>query len=126
MKNIAWLTLFTIILTLFAACGPSAAPPAAPAADIVGQITAIQPAEAPGDLIGSVLIEGTREENPQYDRASVRITAETRILQGDDRQPVTFEALETGQRVEARFSGPVMESYPVQALAGEIVILEQP
>jgi hypothetical protein len=59
------------------------------------------------------------------DRASVAVTAATRIVdaRSGERRVVTVDALAVGQRVEARFAGPVAESYPVQAVAGEVVIL---
>ena len=41
-----------------------------------------------------------------------------------ERRPATFEALQVGQKVEAWFTGPVAESYPVQAVASDIVILK--
>ncbi len=77
-------------------------------------------------IVASVLVEGVLEKDTGFDRAHVKITERTRILKSDGEalHPVTFEALKTGQRVEARFIGPVAESYPVQAMAGEIVILE--
>ena len=36
----------------------------------------------------------------------------------------SFQELHVGQRVEAWFQGPVAQSYPVQATAGRIVVLE--
>jgi hypothetical protein len=72
------------------------------------------------------LVEGELEEDTQYDVASVSITEETRIFElvGKERRLVLFEALELGQRVEVQFIEPVLDSYPVQARAGEVVILE--
>ncbi len=92
-------------------------------ADIRGNITNIQQADG---TAGSVLIEGALEDDTQYDRAVVNITDQTRILkqEGEERVPAAVEDLEVGQRVEAEFTGPVLESYPVQATASEIVILE--
>jgi len=37
---------------------------------------------------------------------------------------VSFEALEAGQQVQLWFTGPVMESYPAQARARQIVITD--
>ena len=97
--------------------------------DIRGKITNIHRANTDGGndkLLGSVMIEGVKEADTEFDKASVRITNETRIFdqRGKERKQASFDALKTGQKVEARFTGPVMESYPVQATAGEIVILK--
>lgn len=90
---------------------------------IRGNITNIQQVDG---RAGSVLIEGALEDDTQYDRASVNITDQTRLLKqvGQERVPATVEDLRVGQRVAAKFTGPVLESYPVQATASEIVILE--
>jgi hypothetical protein len=71
------------------------------------------------------LIEGPIADGTRFDKASVRITSETRIWvqQGAERRPASVEDLADGRQVEARFTGPVAESYPVQATASEIVIL---
>ena len=94
--------------------------------DIRGSISTIR--EASEDhknrgVFASVLIEGALELDTLVDRAVVTITRDTRI-QNQDGQSLGIEALQTGIRVQALFSGPVMESYPVQATASEIVILK--
>ena len=128
MKSIRLLGLLIGLISLLLGCGPSGIIPGA-GADIRGSITDIQQADAQSreeGIIGSVLIEGVIEEDTEFDKASVTITDKTRVLEqkGEDRLSVTFESLKIGQRVEARFTGPVMESYPVQATASEIVILK--
>lgn len=96
--------------------------------DIRGKITNIHRADRDADhqILGNVLIEGVKEADTQVDKASVRVTNETRIFykRGKERKQVSFDALKTGQKVSARFVGPVMESYPVQATAREIMILD--
>jgi endonuclease/exonuclease/phosphatase family metal-dependent hydrolase len=95
--------------------------------DIRGQITNIRRASADGDkLLGTILIEGKKEADTNVDKANVRVTNETQIFdaRGKERRPVSFTNLKIGQKVAARFIGPVMESYPVQATASEIVILK--
>ena len=74
----------------------------------------------------TVLIEEDPLEDSGSDKASAKITPETEISrrQGQNRVPAAPEDLEAGQLVEATFSGPVAESYPVQATAGSIAILE--
>ena len=89
-------------------------------------MTEVQLAGAGGQqILGTALIEGPIADGTRFDRAAVRITGETRIWeqQGSEHRAVAVDALATGQRVEARFSGPVADSYPVQATAAEIIIL---
>ena len=94
-----------------------------------GAITHITRAEGEGrhKVLGRALIEGAKEPDTQVDKASVTVTAETKLFikRGGEREPAEFAALKKGQRVEARFTGPVRESYPVQATAAEITILEE-
>lgn len=58
------------------------------------------------------------------DRASVRVTPSTRILVGAG--PETTDGavrdLVTGVTVRVWFTGPVAESYPVQATAGTVLV----
>ena len=95
--------------------------------DIRGEITNIHRADRDVNhkLLGNILIEGVKEADTQVDKASVRVTHETQIFdeRGTERKQVSFDDLKTGQKVSARFVGPVMESYPVQATASEITIL---
>lgn len=128
MKSMRLAASLMLLVSLFLGCALPGATPGG-GADIRGTITSIYEADAENrekGIIGSILIEGVIEEDTEFDRASATITDETRILEqrGEDRRVVGFEALRVGQRVEARFTGPVMESYPVQATAMEIVILK--
>lgn len=98
-------------------------------ADIRGRITSIHRADVRArerGIIGFVFVDGIKERDTKFGKASVRITNKTGILkqEGQDWRPVTFESLKIGQRVEVRFTGPVMKSYPVQANAIQIVILK--
>ena len=132
-------SLILCAILMLTSCGAVTTPQAVPeltatstdgtGADIRGQITDIQQADASNKaqgIIGAILVEGVREQDTQFDRASITITDKTRLLeeQGQDRRPVTFESLKTQQRVQARFIGPVAETYPVRATASEIVILK--
>jgi hypothetical protein len=71
------------------------------------------------------------EEDPSDESGSAKgefaVDGETEILdgRGGDLAPVAFEELRVGQMVEATYSGPVVESYPTQGVAGRIVILEE-
>jgi len=97
--------------------------------DIRGLITGIDEGSGlawEGEVIGSVRIEGQVDEDTFLDKAVVTVTAATRIvvLGEGEVHPATFADLTEGQRVQARFTGPVAESYPVQAVAAEIAILK--
>jgi endonuclease/exonuclease/phosphatase family metal-dependent hydrolase len=94
--------------------------------DIRGKITHVRREKTGGQLIGTLLVEGTKEADTKYDKASVKVTNETQIfiLKDKKREAASFDKLEVGDRVEARFKGPVMKSYPVKATASEIVILK--
>ena len=98
-------------------------------ADIRGTVTHIRRVEDENrkHVLGSVLIEGVRGADTQVDKAKVTVTSETRlfIAQDEGRKPASFADLKEGQKVEAHFVGPVLESYPVQATAGEIIILRR-
>lgn len=97
-------------------------------ADITGRIKKITRAEggAAGNALGTVLIEGSTDDSPRFDKAVVRVTADTSISVMRDKgskQPASFDDLRVGDRVSARFvPGPVLMSYPVQATAAEITI----
>jgi len=97
--------------------------------DIRGTVSQIRRAEGKsgGRILGSVFVEGAKETDTQVDKAVITVTSETRLLveQGDGREPASFAELKEGQKVEARFVGPVLESYPVRATAGEIIILRR-
>jgi hypothetical protein len=96
--------------------------------DVRGKATKVAAAGKDGDLLGTLLIEGEKEKTTSYDKASVKVTKQTRIekMVGKERKPATFEDLKQGAKVEANFTGPVAESYPVQATAKDILIIEAP
>ncbi|HKS29089.1 MAG TPA: endonuclease/exonuclease/phosphatase family protein [Pyrinomonadaceae bacterium] len=97
-------------------------------ADIEGRIKKITRAtdSGSGQSPGTILIEGSSDDSPRFDKAVVRVTSSTAInlVNGRERkQPLSFEELRVGDRVSARFTpGPVLMSYPVQATAAEITI----
>jgi hypothetical protein len=113
-----------LALVLLGACtGDSDAAPTPGGPDIRGVVTIIT--DGAGDVIGSVRIEGAIAEDTDYDKAVVRVESDTRILRqvGNATMEITFGDLEVGQTVEAWFTGPVAESYPVQVKASQIVIV---
>jgi inhibitor of cysteine peptidase len=92
--------------------------------DIRGTITAIRDGGDGGTI--AFLIEAPVGASTTFDKAWVSLARETRLLEtsGDDFVAVSPSALVIGEFVEATFDGPVMESYPVQARAREIVIVK--
>jgi hypothetical protein len=97
------------------------------AIDIRGRIKKItRPDEgSAGKALGTLLIEGEGNDKPRFDKAIVRVTADTSInlMRGQERTRITFDEFRTGDRVEARFTpGPVLMSYPVQATAADITV----
>jgi hypothetical protein len=71
----------------------------------------------------SILVEGNIEEDTQYDKALVRITDDTMIQKDDMSRLFEVKDIRVGDRVEVYFTGPVAESYPVQAVASIVRIL---
>src|SRR5262245_26160885 len=94
--------------------------------DVRGAITRIE-REGRGKISARILIEGDKEPDTRVNKAFVDVTDETELFikRGGERKPAEFAALKEKQRVEARFKGLVRESYPVQATAAEITILEK-
>lgn len=81
----------------------------------------------PEGKIVSIMVEGPTTENQPYDKASVSLREHTKIYkkQGAELTRAAIEELTVGSEVEIAFDGPVAESYPVQALAGKLVILNK-
>jgi len=108
------------------ACGESA-PKAEVAAtvDARGLITSIRAGSSPGS--GAVLVEGPPRPDVRYAKAEVAVLASTRIVArtGSGDRPAVFADLELGDRVQIQFQGPVSKSWPVRAVARQIVILEK-
>ena len=92
-------------------------------ADFTGFITEIQPVGREG-TIGQILVESHADK--LVDKYMVTIKDETLIFKqdGEDRHKIAFEALVTKQRVQIWFSGPIMESFPMQATARQVVVTE--
>jgi hypothetical protein len=102
---------------------PSPSAPPSGAADITGVVSDLTPGGDAGTV--TFLVVADPDVAGSYDRAWVRVTAKTTIWSpaGEDRTELTADDLEHGQRVAVRFSGPVAESYPVQATAGDVEVL---
>jgi hypothetical protein len=75
---------------------------------------------------GIILVEETSPQGLGYDKASLAITRDTRFLErvGEGYIAFTFDDISEGMVVEAWITGPVKESYPIQADADTAVMLE--
>jgi hypothetical protein len=105
-----------LLASLVVACTPSASRAPAGPPSIEGRVTAVNPA---GERIGSIRVEANPSESAGSDKAVVRITQGTEIVRGDSAR-ADFNALSSGQWVRVWFTGPVRESYPVQADAARV------
>ncbi len=126
MMRLSWLTAL-LVLGGWAAFAVHA--DEKPKVDCRGSITRLSPANDAAKqrgILGTLLVEGRRDPGVAYDKASVRITTKTTIEKqvGKERKPATFADLKKGARVEMTFTGAVAESYPVQATAAAVLILE--
>ncbi|EHQ90340.1 DUF3221 domain-containing protein [Desulfosporosinus youngiae] len=125
IKTIAISLVSVLVLSGCDAAKPqdSGNPQDAKQIDILGTVISVTRNQS-GDILGTIYVEGETGFKP-YDKASIKVTQKTRIYEKTADQEVNaiFDSLKKDQRVEVSFIGPVAESYPVQATAGEITIL---
>jgi len=87
-----------------------------------GSVTAVS-ADAQGTPIG-FLVEDPNPQAGGYDKAWLRVVRDTRFVDADGNAvAVPSAATLKGKHVKVRITGPVAESYPVQATAGEVMLL---
>lgn len=108
-------------------------PPAEPAtkappkASIRGTIKSVSAVRRKG-AVGVLSIDGKKEKDTQYDKATVTLVTGVKIYKWEDgkKKAAKFEDLKVGCVVQCDFSGPVRESYPVQSDTKEVLILSTP
>lgn len=102
---------------------PSPSAPPSGVADITGVVRDVTPGGDAGTAV--LLVVADPDVVSSVDRASVRVTTQTAVWAppGADVAAPTLDDLAVGQRVAVWFTGPVAESYPVQATAGAVQIL---
>lgn len=127
MTELKFINLSFVLLILFSAAFAVRAQ-TLPAPDIRGRITKLNRSDAQTNkLLGSILVERDADAGGEYDKADVKITAETRIYAETDREKrilLKIDALKLDQRVAVRFApGPALLTYPIQIGAAEIIIL---
>jgi len=124
MKHIIQIVLLGLLMGLLVmTVGCASAPEALETEpDFTGFITEIHTIDKTGTP-GQILVESHADK--LVDKYIVTIKEETLILEqdGDSRRQVAFEALETKQQVQVWFSGPVRESFPMQATAQQVVVI---
>lgn len=125
MKYITLLGLLGLLMALMVIAVDCASAPEAleTEAGFTGFITEIHPIEKK-DTLGRILVESQADKF--VDKYMVTIKDETLIFkqEGEKRSQVAFGALETKQQVQIWFSGPIMESFPMQGTAQQVVIIE--
>lgn len=122
MKRIAILLMLMVAVSMLTACNNGNSPLST--VDVRGDITQIAKSDSKG-VLGIILVEGELQEDTKVDKASVTVTDKTKIFtegNQDVLEDASFSLLQAGQLVEVEFTGPVRESYPVQATAKTIVI----
>ena len=133
LKFSALLILLVIFLTFFTFFCPNQQfpPNSDDQVDIRGTILNIIPTQVKSDILGTIYVEGPLYEDTSYDKAYISITPSTLIFKIDNLLssnsqfiPIPFRELQTGMIVEVTFTGPVLESYPVQATAKKIVVFD--
>lgn len=83
-----------------------------------------EPATGGGTQGGAVLVVWSEElgvQKAEFDAAAIRLAKGGVVIV--DRKKSTLDALERGDLVRAWFTGPVAESYPVQAGASRIEVV---
>ena len=126
MRAPATLPLLALALSIVAACATRVALPSRDP-EVHGIVTAVTPADAGetgGERLGTLRVE----ENPADSSGSAKwvltITGNTIVLvrPGEMTEPASFQRLVIGQRVDAWVTGPVAESYPMQATASHLLV----
>ncbi|MGE5495641.1 MAG: DUF3221 domain-containing protein [Burkholderiales bacterium] len=118
MKKICLAFIAAALLLLAAACGAASDD----AIGIRGEVTNIATGENT-----VILVEGEVAEDTMYDKASVAIKPDTRIISMKDGKETEAspEDIKLFDTVEVVFAGPVAESYPVQGTAKLVRILSK-
>ena len=101
---------------------PTASPTAPPStpADIAGAVSDLTVSTG-GDSLPVFLVVADPGSTSSVDRASVRVTKDTVVWTAQGVRGTAAD-LTRGERVAVWFTGPVAESYPVQATAGVVQI----
>lgn len=122
----AFLVVMLVATAIIAGCGadPERTTATRGSADIIGTITEVTPG---GEGIGGTFqVEVTKTDAPS-DKYVISVGDDAPVYRrvGDEQdqlEEVGFTALQAGSRVEVWITGPVAESFPMQARAEFVVI----
>lgn len=114
--------LLIVLVAVSLSCA-STSKPMETEADLIGFITEIHPNGERG-ILGRISVESHADKI--VSKYVITIANETLIFRqdGDDLRKAAFRTLENKQWVEIWFTGPVLESFPVEGTAGQVVIVE--
>jgi beta-N-acetylhexosaminidase len=90
---------------------------------IRGEITNVS--QGQDNIVTFIFVEGSLENDTAYDKASITISNKTKVINKDNKKKISRADLKVGMQVEVVFEGPVRESYPVQADAKEVRVLDK-
>jgi hypothetical protein len=130
-RNLLRVVVITFV-ALTAACTPLNPQPERPSQLALKQVkpsirgTIIQVFQE-SDVPHGLFVEGIKESDTSYDKATIRLSDNTRVYlsQGNNYKLASASQLTVGLTVEAIFTGLILERYPVSAEAEEILILEK-
>lgn len=77
-----------------------------------------------GDKVSSIYVEGILSEDTIYDKAYIKLANDTSIATCVKGATSPVQGLHEGSIVEVIFTGPVAESYPIQATADKLRIIK--
>ena len=92
--------------------------------DMTGTVVGVCTGDNNSTDSNSILVNGVVTNGNQPGNVSVRITNETKILikDGNKQTSASFGNLQSGQSVDIKFTGPILQSYPPQATGSEVII----
>src|SRR3954452_20022527 len=117
-------TLISLVV-LIALAAPARADGTKP--DIYGAASKVKPADDEAKkrgLVGSLFVEAPKDAKYAYDKAAVRFTDKTKFQKQNGKlvEDAKLEDIKEGTMISIWFTGPVAESYQVQAIAGKVLI----
>jgi hypothetical protein len=117
MKKLCLVFIAAALLLLAAACGERS--------DVIGIRGEVTNITTGKNTV--ILVEGKVADDTIYDKASVTVNPDTRILSMKDGKETeaSLEDIKLFDTVEVVFTGPVAESYPVQGSAKLVRILNK-
>jgi hypothetical protein len=121
VKILSGIITVTLVLLLAAGCS-SPDEPVTTEPDFTGFITDITTI-GNNDVVGSIAAESHADKIVDKYVITVRDSTSLFRQDGDKYTEISFDDLEKRQTVRVWFDGPVMESFPMQATALQIVVV---